>query len=128
MRKMLITPMVLVIAKKSRTFPVSHIQLMGRRAGAGREHGQAEPGWPMDIFHTVDIMLSLRMGVGRAAGSLFFPLFSRSFNGIYFFSWEFDLFRELGLFWGSSVKFGKSVCSRFCDCCSGTGCDSVTGR
>jgi len=41
-------------------FPVSHIQLTSRCAGAGREHSQAaSPGWPTQIFHTMDIMLSL---------------------------------------------------------------------
>jgi len=53
--------MFLVVAKKSRTFlPVSHGQLMSRSAGAGREHGQAaSPSWPMEIFHTIGVMLSL---------------------------------------------------------------------
>jgi len=45
---MLITLMFSVTAKKSRTFAVSHIQLMSRCAGAGREHSQtARPSWLM---------------------------------------------------------------------------------
>jgi len=40
---MLITLKFLVVAMKSRTFfPISHIQLTSRCAGAGREHSQAE--------------------------------------------------------------------------------------
>jgi len=59
MRRMLITLMVLVVAKKSRTFSVSHVQLMSRWAGAGREQSQAaSPSWPVEIFHTIDAMLS----------------------------------------------------------------------
>ena len=55
-------------------FPVSPVQLTSRCAGAGREHSQAAgPGWPMGIFHTMDVMLSLWMGVGQEAGILSFP-------------------------------------------------------
>jgi len=60
LRRMLITLIFSVVAVKSRTFPVSHIQLMSRCAGAGKEHSQtASPGWAMEIFHTIDVMLSL---------------------------------------------------------------------
>jgi len=42
---------------------------MSRRAGAGREHSQAaSPRWPMEIFYTTAIRLSLLMGVGWGAG------------------------------------------------------------
>jgi len=62
----------LVVAKKSRTFSSFLVQLMSRCAVAGREHSQAaNPSWPMEIFHTIDTMLNLRMGVGREAGTLF---------------------------------------------------------
>jgi len=41
-------------------FPVSCIQLMSRCAGDGREHSQAaSSGWPMEIFHMIDVMLNL---------------------------------------------------------------------
>jgi len=40
------------------------MQLIGRYAGAGREHSQADsPGWPADIFHAMDVMISLGMGI-----------------------------------------------------------------
>jgi len=59
-----------VVAIKSRTFfPIFHIQLMSRCAGAGKEHSQtASPSWPVEIFHTIDIVLSLGMGAGWGAG------------------------------------------------------------
>jgi len=62
--------MFLVVTKKSRTFfSASRVWLMSRCAGAGREHRQAaNPIWPMEIFHTIDITLSLWMGVGLRAG------------------------------------------------------------
>ena len=67
----LITLIFSVVAMKSRIFfPVSHTQLMIRCAGAGREQSQtASPSWPMKIFHTIDIMLSIQMGVGWGTGS-----------------------------------------------------------
>jgi len=60
MRRMLITLMLAVVAMNQGLFPVYHIQLMSRCVGAGREHSQAaNPGRPMEIFHTIDITLSL---------------------------------------------------------------------
>jgi len=60
MRRTLIILMGLVVAKKSRTFFVSYVQLMSRWAGAGREHSQAaSPSRPVEIFHTIDVMLSV---------------------------------------------------------------------
>ena len=51
-------------------FPISHIQLKSRCAGAGREQSQADsPGWPMEIFHTMDAMLSLWAQVGWGAAT-----------------------------------------------------------
>jgi len=67
-------------------FSVSHAQVTSRCAGAGREHSQAaSPSWPVEIFHTMDIMLSLSMGVGQGDRNL--PFFS-----------EFKLYHEFGLF------------------------------
>jgi len=48
-------------------------QLMSRCAGAGREHSQAAgPRWPVEIFHTIGVMLNLGMGLagGQEAFSL----------------------------------------------------------
>jgi len=60
MRRTLITLMVLVVAKNQGLSSVSHIQLMSRCAGAGRERSQTDnPIWPMEIFHATDVMLSL---------------------------------------------------------------------
>jgi len=60
MRRILITLMFSVVAINQGLFPISHIQLMSRCAGAGREYSQApSPSCPMEIFHTIDIKLSL---------------------------------------------------------------------
>jgi len=51
-------------------FPVSHIHLLSRCAGVRREDSQmASPSWPKEIFHTMDLMLSLGMGVVHGTGS-----------------------------------------------------------
>jgi len=72
MRRMSTTLLLLVIAKKSRTFSVSYIQLMNRHAGAGREHSQTDsPSWPMEMFHTINVTQSVSMGVGWRAGIFF---------------------------------------------------------
>jgi len=42
MRRGLITLMFSVVAVNQGLFPVSHIELMSRCAGAGREHSQAD--------------------------------------------------------------------------------------
>jgi len=59
-----------VVAMKSRTFfPDSHVQLMSKCSGAGRKHSRtASPSWSMEIFHTLDLMLSLWRGDGQGAG------------------------------------------------------------
>jgi len=45
---------------------------MSRCAGTGREYSQtASAAWLMEIFHTLDIMLSLQMVIGLGAGILF---------------------------------------------------------
>jgi len=60
MRRMLITVMFSVIAKKSRTFSSCSYSANEQCAEAGREHSQADsPSWPTEIFHTIDVMLSL---------------------------------------------------------------------
>jgi len=39
-------------------FSVSHVRLTSRCTGSGREQSQAaNPSWPIDIFHTIDVML-----------------------------------------------------------------------
>jgi len=53
-----------IVAINQGRFPVSPVQLTSRCAGAGREHSQAAgPAWPTEIFHTMDVMLSLWMGL-----------------------------------------------------------------
>jgi len=44
---------------------------------AGREHSQAaSPSWPMEIFHTIDVMLSTEMGAAWGAGIYKIPVSS----------------------------------------------------
>jgi len=57
MRRMLITLMFSLVAINQGLFPVSHAQLVSRCAGAGREHRQTR--WSMEIFRSMDAMLSL---------------------------------------------------------------------
>ena len=79
---------------------VFHIQLMSRCAGAWREQNQAaSPSWPTEIFHTIDSMLSLWMGLAGGKGALFFagssnPVFSGSLN-----------FSRTSIFFGNYAKF-----------------------
>ena len=79
-------------------FPLSRIQLTSIRGGVGGVHGQtANPSWPVEIYHNIDIMLSLWMRVGCGAGILSFPgvstiLFS---SGSLNFPHEFSLFSVL---------------------------------
>jgi len=118
---MLITLMFLVVARKSRTFSISLIQLMNRCAGAGREHSQtASPRWPMEIFHTIDVNLSLLMGICLGAGIC--PSLFCEFE--FCLVLEFQFFGEFE-FLGNSAEFMKSATSRFCKCCSGSDCKSV---
>jgi len=45
--------------------------MFGRCTRAGREHSQAaNPSWPTEIFHTIDILLGIKMGVGWGMGAL----------------------------------------------------------
>jgi len=67
---------------------------MGKCLGR-REHSQAaSPTWPAEIFHAIDVILILRMGVDRGAGTLFF--------------------HELKLFLISLASLAKSVSSVKC--------------
>ena len=95
-------------------FPVSHIQLMSRCAGSGRKHSQAAiPSWPMEKFHTMDVILSLWMEVGLWGRSLLF-----SFPGVWILSC-------LGVrtFGGNFMEF---AIFGFHNHCSGTGCELAT--
>jgi len=77
---------------------------MSRCAEAGRGHSQtANPSWPMEIFHTIDMLRSLLMGVGQGTGicSSLFHEFKSSLV------WEFEIFQKFGLF----QQFHK-----ICDC------------
>jgi len=106
---MLITLMFLVFAVKSRTFSSFLYSAKGQvcRSWEGAWPDR-QPGWPVEMFYIMDVMLSLGMGVGQGAGTLF----SMSFNCLLFFS----LFREFALsvssnFYASSIflfcEFGK---------------------
>jgi len=51
-------------------FSVSHVQLMSRCTGTGKEHSQAaSPSWPMEIFYTIDILLNTYTRGGWGAGT-----------------------------------------------------------
>jgi len=81
---------------------------MGRCAGAGREHSQAaSPSWLMEIFYTIEVTLSLQMGVDQGAGT--FPSHFHEFKSS--LVWECKLFQE----------FRKIHFLQFHNHCSGTG-------
>jgi len=73
------------------------------------------PRWPVEIFHTRDVLLSLWMGVGRVAGVVFL-LFS--------FMWVRILSCTVVR---TFQEFHKVSIFIFHDRCSGTGCISVVG-
>jgi len=92
---MLITPMFSIVAIIQGPFPVSDIQLMSRCAGPESDHSQAaSPRWPIEIIHTIDIMLSLLVGTGQQAG-ISFSLFYGFESSLV---WEFKHFQEFVLF------------------------------
>ena len=96
---------------------------MSRCAGAGREHSQAaSPSWPMEMFHTMGIMLSLRIRVGQRGGIFSFLSISVSSNFLLSRSLNFS---SRSIFLVSFVKFEKFW--EFYDCCSGSDCESVIG-
>ena len=98
-----------VVAEKEGLRPVSRTQMMIRSARARREHSQAaSPSRPMEIFHTINVMLSLWRGVGVG----------KSVFSVVWVHWEFSLFSGVL----QNLQF-----SRFHDCCSGTGCKLVIG-
>jgi len=112
---MLITPKFSCVAISQGLFPVSHFHVTSRCAGDGREHSQtASPSWPMEIFHTIYVILSLWMKVGQGAG-LFLSLFCDFKSSL---GQELKLFQEFRLF----QKFHKIQFSKFRGCCSGTSC------
>jgi len=107
-------------------FPVSPIQLMSGCAGAGREHSQAaSPRWPMEIFHAMDVVLSLWMGAGWGAAFHFWMAFSFLVLSLTpLLSWS-SSFSGSSAFFRNFMKFAKVPGVR--DLYSGTGCDLVIG-
>ena len=96
---------------------------MSRCAGAGREHSQTDsPSWPMEIFHMIDVVLSLWRGVSWGARIRSSPLLAAvSSNPLLSRS---PFFSRSSVFFGNFVKF---AISGFCDRFSGTGCELVIG-
>jgi len=99
---------------------------MSKCAGAGRVHSQAAgPSWPMEILHTMDVMLSLSRGVDWGE-KLFFV--SSVFSLRLIFSMSSVFFHEFGEFceiceFSKIHKIRKLQEIREChDCCLGTGC------
>jgi len=75
--------MLLVVAMKSRTYSSFPYPAHEQACRAGREHSQADsPGWTMEIFHTMDIALSLWMGAGQGA-----RICSFTFPWVWVFYW-----------------------------------------
>jgi len=73
---MLVTLMFSVVAVNQGLFPASNTQLASRCAGAGREHSQADsPGWPVEIFQTINTMLSLGTGLACRQEAIGFSVF-----------------------------------------------------
>jgi len=103
-----------VVAMKSRTFSCfsysANEQVCRSWEGAQPER---DPSWPMQIFHTIDIMLSLGMGAGQGQESLSARLVPMSLNLL--------LSRSLNFF-GHLTKF---MISRFRNRCSETDCELV---
>jgi len=76
MRRMLVTLMFSVVAMKSRTFSIVSHTALEQVCRAGREHSQADsPSWSVEIFHTIDLMLSYKWGLAEGAKILFLPPF-----------------------------------------------------
>ena len=84
---------------------------MSRGVGAGRKQSQTDnPSRPMEIFHTIDIMLSLWMRVERGGRNLYFlisvslnPLLSRSL--VFFRSFKIHSFPGSTITaWGLAVN------------------------
>jgi len=90
---MLITLVILVVPMKSRTFSSfsysANEQVCRSWEGAQPDR---EPSWPMEIFYTIGVMVSLLMGVGQGAGSSLFHVFKFSLVQ------ELELIREFSLF------------------------------
>jgi len=60
MRRMLITLIFYFLLGNYGLFPVSHIQLMSRCAGAGRKDSQAASSSSlMEVFHIIGVILKL---------------------------------------------------------------------
>jgi len=67
--------MFAVVAEISRAFSSLPCSANEEVCRSWKEHSQAAtPSWPMDIFHTMAVMLSLWMGFDQ--GQEFFQLFS----------------------------------------------------
>ena len=81
---------------------------MSRCAGAGREHSQAaSPGWPMEIFRSMDIILGLWIRVGLGGRKQWALLLSWISNPL--FSGSLNLFSKSWVFFRSFAKFAKFV-------------------
>jgi len=102
---MLITLMLLALAVKSRTFSSfsysAHEQVCRSWEGAEPDR---QPSWPMEIFHTIGVVLSLRMGIEQGAESFQLPLFCEFKSS---FVQEFKLFCEFVFFFRSFAKFSR---------------------
>jgi len=111
---MLITVMFSVVAVNQGLFLVSHIQLLSRCVGSGREQSQTDSQvgqWKYSIPETSQSVYARGWLGGRRLSAFHF---SMSFN---------PLLSMSSAFWGHLMKFAKIQGVR--DLCSGTGCGSV---
>jgi len=74
----------------------------------------------MEIFHTIEVMLTLRMGVGHGVKT-----FHVRFCGSHPLLFRILNFSGSSVFYGSSAKFTECVSFGFHDCFLGTDCKSV---
>jgi len=90
--------MLLVVAMKSRTFS-SFSYSANEHVCTSCKGAQPDrwPSWPMEIFHTIDIMLSLWKGLARGHGDFCSSRFCEFKSSPV---WEFELFLEI---WGFGV-------------------------
>jgi len=100
---MLITLMFSVVAMKSRTsssFSYSANEQVCRRwEGAQPER---QPSWPVEIFYTTDVMLSLWGGLAAGQEDISFSVFQES---------EISLGQEFQLYWEFSLSWEfREIC------------------
>jgi len=120
---MMITLMFSVVATKSRTLS-SSLYSANEQVSRSWEGTQPSrlPNWPMDIFRTIDVTVSLGMGLAGGQEALYSSHFCELKSSLV---WKFEFFSQgVWSFLGVLQNFAKLVSSRFPGRCSETGCSS----